>query len=73
LHTVLFDIPNRVMLRMLAAPPAPGLARRAARRAVQLTAEKMYIVGQNLGKVLIRRWPNIAAPHVALLLSPPAE
>jgi hypothetical protein len=29
------------------------------------------VLGERLGKGLIRHFPNVAAPHVALLLFPP--
>lgn len=63
-QTLLFTLPLEVMRRDDAPKRFPDMvARYVAVRAFQL--------GQWLSKPLIAAWPNLAAPHVALLLRPP--
>jgi methionine biosynthesis protein MetW len=72
-HSLLFEIPNRIMLRTRFFADVEGALAQAAQKYVYLTAETVYKVGRSLGRELIRKWPNIAAPHVALVLLPPTS
>jgi methionine biosynthesis protein MetW len=71
LQTALVTAPSLVIDRTLGWETERTWARRAARRRALHAASRAYLFGERLGKGLIRRFPNIAAPHVALLLFPP--
>lgn len=69
-HTLLFEIPHQIMLRTHRFPDEPTLARRFARKQAYRAAERVYRVGRRIGQRLVRIMPNLAAPHVALLMRP---
>lgn len=63
-QTLLFELPVAVMNRN----PAPTQLRGKVARYV---AARAFGLGRRLSAPLVARWPNLTAPHVALLLRPP--
>lgn len=64
-HTLLFELPLSIMRRTRPTPTAGD-------RVAQYVASCAFKLGKLLSRPLVAHFPNLAAPHVALLLRPPA-
>lgn len=71
-HRLLFEWPLEVRAR-LADYDDKGPARRKLEKFVFDTAGKTLGIGERISRPLIRKWPNLCAPHVAFLLSAPSS
>lgn len=69
LQTLLVDLPRNALNRLDGFARIENATRREAQKYAFIFIEQFYRLGEAIGTALHRRYPNVSAPHVALLLS----